>query len=152
MTRWLGVDHGTKRIGLAVSDAGGGIASPLEVLTETDPAAVAARIAQRAAEYEAAGVVVGWPLNMDDTEGPQGQLARRFASEIRRATGLDVRMWDERLSSMTADAKLAGRLTRKKRKARQDAVAAAAILQDFLACDGENAAPTPDAATPPATT
>lgn len=144
MRRWLAIDHGTRRIGIAVSDPGGAIASPLEVLEATDPAAVAPRVAALAEEYGADGVVVGWPLNMDDTEGPQGVVARHFAGVLATRTGLDVRLWDERLSSADADEKLRGLFTRKKKKARQDAVAAASILQDFLNRGGPDAAPRPD--------
>jgi putative Holliday junction resolvase len=89
-------------------------------------------------------MVVGWPLNMDGTEGPQGRLVRSRAQELAQLTGLDVRLWDERLSSFVADQALAGAFTRKGKKARQDAVAAAVILQDFLAAGGPDSAPTPD--------
>lgn len=141
--RWLGIDHGTKRIGLAVSDPSGQIASPLDIIPAEPLPQVFERVAELAREYEAGGVVVGWPLNMDDSEGPQGKMARLFAGQLASETGLDVRLWDERLSSCSADAKLAGLYTRKQKKARQDAVAAAAILQDFLAVDGGDSAPRP---------
>ncbi len=146
--RWLAIDHGTVRIGLAVGDTDDGVASPLEGIPAGPREAVFRRVAELAGQYDAVGVVVGWPLNMDDTEGPQGQLARRFAADLAVATGLDVRLWDERLSSMSADIKLAGHYTRKKRRARQDAVAAAAICQDFLAVRGDESAPRPRDARP----
>ena len=149
MTRWLGIDHGSRRIGVAVSDANGSIASPLKVIAAEPLARAFEWIAALTAEYGASGVVVGWPLNMDDTEGPQGALVRRFAIDLAEATGLDVRLWDERLTSAAADAKLAGLYTRKKKKARQDAVAAATILGDFLAAGGPDAAPTAAEAVPP---
>jgi len=149
MTRWLAIDHGTRRIGLAVSDPSGSIASPLEVIPAAPQQAVFETVTNYAADYETTGVVVGWPLNMDDTEGPQGKLVRQFAAELAAATNLDVRLWDERLSSATADGKLAGLYTRKQKKARQDAVAAAAILQDFLSQGGPDCAPTPADARPP---
>jgi len=141
--RWLGIDHGTKRIGLAVGGTADGIAAPVTVLDGVPEAEILARILAVAAEYEAGGIVVGWPLNMDDTEGPQGKLVRAFAERLAAATRLDVRLWDERLSSFQADQALAGAYTRKQKKARQDAVAAAAMLQDFLASGGPDAAPTP---------
>ncbi|NLF32978.1 MAG: Holliday junction resolvase RuvX [Planctomycetes bacterium] len=149
MTRWLGIDHGSRRIGVAVSDAGGSIASPLEGVPAEPASRAFERIAALAAEYGAAGAVVGWPLNTDDTEGPQGALARRFAIDLAEATGLDVRLWDERFTSAAADAKLAGLYTRRQKKARQDAVAAAMILGDFLAVGGPDAAPTAAEAVPP---
>jgi len=143
MGRWLGIDHGAKRIGVAAGDTADGIASPLEVVPAEPSAAAMSRIAEIAADYQAEGIVVGWPLNMDDTEGPQGRLARAMAERLAAATGRDVRLWDERLSSFAADRALAGVLTRKKKKARQDAVAAAAMLQDFLSSGGPDAAPRP---------
>jgi len=141
---WLAIDHGAKRIGLAVGAAGAGIATPLKVIP-AEPFHVALEaISQIAAQNDCAGIVVGWPLNMDDSEGPQGVTARKAAIQIALATGLDVRMWDERLSSFAADEMLAGKLSRKKKRRRQDAVAAAAILQDFLAAGGPQGAPHPD--------
>ena len=144
MSRWLAVDHGTVRIGLAVGNTRDGIASPLDVIPAAPAEHALARIRHYIEEYEVTGLVVGWPLNMDDTEGPQGKLARDMARGLAKSTGLDVRMWDERLSSFSADQALAGLWSRKKKKARQDAVAAAAILQDFLANGGPDAAPKPD--------
>jgi putative holliday junction resolvase len=143
MKRWLGVDHGTKRIGLAVAQEGQEIAGPVAVIDAHPPQAAYQRIAEVAREYEVGGVVVGWPINMDDTEGPQALLARAFASALARATGLDVRLWDERLSSADADSKLAGLYTRKQKRARHDAVAAATMLRDFLAANGPEVAPKP---------
>lgn len=143
--RWLGIDHGTKRIGVAVGSTAGGIATPVTVIPAAPFSDALARIAELAAEYEAEGIVVGLPLNMDDTEGPQARLARDAARSIAEATGRDVRMWDERLSSFEADQALAGSMTRGKRKARQDAVAAAAMLHDFLSSGGPDAASAPDA-------
>jgi len=140
----LGVDHGTRRIGLAAGDTRTGIASPLATIDAEPQAAAVEQVRRYAEEYRTDGIVVGWPLNMDDSEGPQGRLARQLALELARATGLDVRLWDERLSSFAADEALAGMLTRKKKKARQDAVAAATILQDFLSRGGPDAAPKPD--------
>ena len=144
MKRWLGVDHGTKRIGLAIAEEGRAIAGPIAVIEATPLQAAYDKIAQAAREYEVVGVVVGWPINMDDTEGPQAIAARKFAAALARSTGLDVRLWDERLSSADADGKLAGHYTRKQKRARQDAIAAATILRDFLAADGPRVAPKPE--------
>lgn len=144
MIRWLGIDHGSKRIGVAAGSAGDGIASPLTVIPAIPHDDMMRKILALAEEYQATGIVVGWPLNMDDTEGPQGKLARGMADELAGMCDLDVRMWDERLSSFSADQALAGQLTRKKRRARQDAVAAATILQDFFASGGPESAPRPN--------
>ncbi len=143
-TRWICIDHGTVRIGIAGGDSIAGIASPLEVIPAEPLETAIARIAEVARDYDAQGIVVGWPLNMDDSEGPQGRIARKMALVIAAATGLDVRLWDERLSSFAADQSMAGQYTRKQKKERQDAVAAAAILQDFFDNGGSAAAPTPD--------
>ena len=131
--RYLGVDVGTKRIGLALSEPGG-IVSPLAVLpagTGTDDNARAILAAAR--EYSAEAIVIGLPLNMDGTEGPQAKLSRTLAEAISRIGPLPVHLHDERLTSHAADRRLIDRdLTRKKKKARQDAVAAQIILESFL--------------------
>jgi len=143
MARWLGLDHGTRRIGLAVGETTTGIATPLEVLPAEQFDRVLRRVLDLARRYQVAGIVVGWPLNMDGTEGDQARSARQVARDISCRTDLEVRIWDERLSSFAADKALAGRLTRKQKKSRQDAVAAASMLEDFLACDGPTKAPSP---------
>jgi len=131
--RYLGVDVGTKRIGLALSEPGG-IVSPLAVLpagTGTDDNARAILAAAR--EYSAEAIVIGLPLNMDGTEGPQAKLSRTLAEAISRIGPLPVHLHDERLTSHAADRRLIDRdLTRKKKKARQDAVAAQILLESFL--------------------
>ncbi len=147
MSRWLGIDHGTRRMGVAVGDTQAGVACPVAQFSAGDPDVVG-RISRRAEEYGAVGVVVGWPINADGTEGRQGRLARDFAVELARCVGLDVRIWDERLSSFEADQRLRGHLTRAGKKRRHDAVAAAAFLEDFLRRAGPTRAPRPQA--PPA--
>lgn len=144
MGRWLAIDHGTVQIGVAAGNTSDGIASPVTVVAAEPLKQAIERIGELAGEYQAEGIVVGWALNMDDTEGPQGRLTRRVACRIAEGTGLDVRLWDERLSSFSADRTARGMFTRKKHKARRDALAAAAILQDFLACGGPEGAPRPD--------
>ena len=134
MPRFLGIDHGTKRIGLAVSDPGATLASPLSTL---DAAAKlsdqVAAVLSCAREYEIDAFVVGLPLNMDDTEGNQAKTVRRFGAELERISGKPVHYWDERLSSRAAEELLRpAELTRKKHKARLDRVAALVILQGFL--------------------
>ena len=140
MARWLGIDHGTRRIGLAVGDAEGGVTSPLEQLLLPNEG-LTDLVLGLVDQYGAEGVVVGWPLNDDGSEGPQGRLARQFAARLAETTGLDVRLWDERLSSFEADVRLRGRLTRRQKKRRHDSVAAAVFLEDFLARGGAGAAP-----------
>jgi putative Holliday junction resolvase len=141
MAFWLGIDHGSKRIGVAGGAVPPGIASPMEMVPAQPEHVALERIATIAREHGAAGIVVGLPLNMDDSAGPQAKLAREFAERVAAAIGLDVRLWDERLTSFAADQALAGRLTRGKRKSRQDALAAAAMLQGFFDANGPDAAP-----------
>jgi putative Holliday junction resolvase len=127
-------------MGLAVGDTTDAIATPLAVLAAEPITGVIAEIRRLAEQYEVVGIVVGLPLNMDGTEGPQAKTARHLAHQLSEAIQLDVRLWDERLSSFEADEALAGKLTRKKKKARQDAVAAGVILRDFLSHDGPQSA------------
>ncbi len=148
MSRWLAIDYGHKRVGVAVGDTDDKIATPVTVLSVGAETALSEEIARLAETYRAEGIVVGWPLLLDDTEGPQGVATRAFAARLAEATGKDVRLWDERLSSFQADAALAGQWTRKKRRARQDAVAAASFLGEFLREGGAKTAPTPDQAAP----
>ena len=141
---WLGLDFGTKRIGVASGNDFAGIASPLSTVEYTDEDNAVVELQKIAEEYGAGGIVVGWPLNMDDTEGGQGKLTRMFGQKLADATGLDVRMWDERLTSFAADQILAGQLTRKKKKQIHDSIAAATILQDFFSAGGPQGAPKPN--------
>lgn len=129
--RYLAIDHGSRRIGLAICDAGQTIASPLCVLDgRTD---VLARIAEIAKTEDVGAVVVGLPLNMDGSEGPQAAKAKAFASRLGQRLGLPVCLQDERLSSFGAAEKLqAAGLSKARRRDRLDAVAAAEILQAFL--------------------
>ncbi len=141
MTRWIAIDYGAKRIGVASGSTTNGIATPLKVLPARPLDDAIANIAHLVDEYTAEGIVVGWPLNMDDTEGPQGREAREMALKLSEHTHLDVRMWDERLSSFEADKVLAGKLTRAKKRRIQDAIAATVILQDFFSRAGPDSAP-----------
>ncbi len=129
--RYLAIDHGTRRIGLAICDAGETIASPLCVLDgRTD---VVPRIARIVREEGVGALVVGLPLNMDDSEGPQATKAKAFGERLSEDLALPVYFQDERLSSFGAQEKLepAG-FSRARRRDRLDAVAAAEILQAFL--------------------
>lgn len=135
--RYLGVDAGSKRIGLALGDEGG-VVSPLKIIAATGShASDADAILAVAEEYGADEVVVGWPLNMDGTEGPQAKLCQALAETIRKKMGQGaehrVHLHDERLTSHAADHLLTEReLTHKQKKARQDAVAAQILLQSFI--------------------
>lgn len=130
----MAIDYGTKRIGLAVADDQTRLAAPiLGVPGRGQPEADAKAVLAAAAEYGIDEFVVGLPLNMDDSEGPQARVAREFGRTLEHLTHLPVHYFDERLSSESAREKLQpAELTRKKRKARLDGVAAQAILQEFL--------------------
>lgn len=129
--RYLAIDYGSSRTGLAICDADETIASPLQVLQGLNN--LIARIAGIVAAEEVEGLVVGLPLNMNGSEGPQAGKTRAFAEHLQKQTGMPVHFQDERLSSFGATEKLneAG-LSRARQRARLDAVAAAEILQAFL--------------------
>ncbi len=142
MASYLGIDYGTKRIGLAVGDDVTHTASPVTTVAAQGQAdRDADAVAVVAKEYGVAAFVLGLPLNMDSTEGPQAKLVRAFGAVLEARAGLTVHYVDERLSSFAADELLRpAELTRKKKKGVQDAVAAAVILQTFLSEEhGENA-------------
>ena len=134
MTRYLGIDHGSRRIGLAVGDSRTTIASPLATIKARGRADDDVRaIRESISNYDIDAFVVGLPLNMDGTEGPQAKLTRRFGKELARATELPVHYWDERLTTNAArELMILGELTRKQRKNRVDRVAAQVMLQSFL--------------------
>ncbi len=134
MTRYLGIDYGTKRIGLAVSDLETKIASPLTTIDAAGSVShQVGAVAEVAHDYTVAAFVVGLPLNMDGSEGKQAKTTRAFGEALARTTDLPVHYYDERLSSVAAEELLApAELTRRKRKGRLDPVAAQVILQGFL--------------------
>ncbi len=134
MTRILGVDHGSVRIGLAVSDELQMLAMPLATIPATPAERAVQEIVRIAGEKSANRVVVGLPRNMDGSDGPSAQAARAFATALREAgAGLAVELWDERLTTVAAQRSLqeAGR-TAKKSRAVVDQVAAQILLQSWL--------------------
>lgn len=143
MVKYLGVDYGHKRVGLAVGDSASGFSVPLCMLPGGDDAALVRKIASTCKEYDCDAVIVGLALNMDGTAGPAAIKTLEFAQKLCKCEDIEVRMWDERLSSFDADKTLAGTMTRKKRKARQDAIAAASFLNEFLSRNDRQAALTP---------
>jgi putative Holliday junction resolvase len=129
--RYLAIDYGDKHVGLAICDAAETIASPLTVLHA--PADPLDRIEQIVKEESVEAIVVGLPLNMDDTEGPQAKLVLKFAEQLEEHLDIPIHFQDERLSSFGAEEKLApAKLSRGNKRKRLDAVAAAAILEAFL--------------------
>ena len=104
--RYLGLDYGSKTVGVALSDPFGWTAQALETITRKEENKLRktyARIEELIKEYEVSKVVVGLPKNMDDTEGERALLARDFAANIHRRTGIEIVMWDERLTTVAAD-------------------------------------------------
>lgn len=132
--RLIGLDPGSKTIGVALSDVTLTIASPYGALKRAKLKANAAEIAAIAAKEGAGGVVVGLPLSMDGTAGPAAQAARDWATALAAALGLPVALWDERLSSAAVNRMLIGEadLTRARRAAVVDKAAAAYMLQSAL--------------------
>lgn len=131
--RYLSIDPGGKRTGLAIGDADTGSVGPVDVVQTRDRDTLVRAIAEAVGEYDAEALVIGMPLNMDGTPGPAAKQAEALAQRLERETGLAVHRVDERLSSYAADQQMAGSgLTRGRKKARRDALAAAVILQDFL--------------------
>jgi len=132
--RYLGVDIGKKRTGLAISDPTGLIARPLEVVAAgADAAALGRALRPIVDREEVGGLVVGLPRRMGGEEGPEAVHARAVGVHLGRALGLPVEMWDERLSTVEATQRLidAG-VPHEQRGALVDQVAAALILQGFL--------------------
>ena len=129
----LGLDLGTKTIGVAVSDPSGLIASPLELIRRTKFTEEAERLFAIMAKRQAVGIVIGLPVNMDGTEGPRAQSARAFGRNLLRLRELDIAFWDERLSSSAVNKFLIGQdMTRARRAEVVDKTAAAWILQGAL--------------------
>ncbi len=131
--RLFGLDLGTKTIGIALSDVGRTIATPLVTLKRIKFTKDAEALLESAAEHGVGGLVLGLPLNMDGSEGPRVQSTRAFARNLARLTELPIAYWDERLSTVAAErAMLEADLSRAKRATKIDAAAASFILQGFL--------------------
>lgn len=129
----LGLDLGTKTIGVAASDLRRTIATPVETLAKGKFMADAARLIALARGRGAVGFVVGLPRNMDGGEGPRAQSARAFARNLARAAGMPVALWDERLSTVAVERTLLeADATRRRRAEVVDRMAAAFILQGAL--------------------
>ena len=134
--RLLGLDLGEKTIGLAISDRGLKVASPLETLRRTKFTQDAAALAKICAERGVGGLVLGLPVNMDGSEGPRCQSARQFARNLEESGGLDLptAFWDERLSTAAVERLLVDEadMSRRRRAQVVDKMAAAYILQGAL--------------------
>src|ERR1700730_14525254 len=132
--RLIGLDPGSRTIGVALSDVGLSLASPSGSIRRGKLRDTAADIVAIARKESAGGLVVGLPLSMDGSVGPAAQAARDWALALSEAAGLPVALWDERLSSAAVNRFLIGEadLSRRKRSAAVDSVAAAWMLQAAL--------------------
>jgi putative Holliday junction resolvase len=129
--RYLAIDYGDKHTGLAVCDAAETIASPLLVIDGQKD--LIAKIADIVVTEKIEAVVLGLPLNMDDSKGPQAERVFEFAEQLKAHLKLPIHFQDERLTSFAAEKKIIpAEFTRKKKKKRIDAIAAAEILEAFL--------------------
>lgn len=129
----VGLDLGTKTIGVSVSDGLLSVASPLETIKRTKYTADAARLEQIIDARNIGGIVLGLPFNMDGSEGPRCQSTRAFARNLARQSELPITYWDERLSTVAAErALLEADASRRRRAEVIDNVAAAYILQGAL--------------------
>lgn len=135
--RFLCIDLGDKRTGLAVCDNNETIASPVGVIEGGGN--LYNEITRAVEQYQAQALVFGLPLNMNGSEGNRATIVRKFAAELSEKINLPVFFQDERLSSYSAAKRLSQTgLTHKKKKNRIDAVAAAEILKEFIAARGKN--------------
>ncbi|MCD7061159.1 Holliday junction resolvase RuvX [Pelagibacterium xiamenense] len=129
----MGLDLGTKTIGVAISDAMRYSASPVETIKRTKFTADADRLLALIAQNNVTGIVIGLPLNMDGTEGPRAQSARAFARNFAQKTALPIAFWDERLSTMAVTrTMLEADLSRARQAEVVDKLAASYILQGAL--------------------
>ena len=131
--RLLGLDLGTRTIGLALSDVTRMIASSLETIRRTKFKADLDRLRELIAEHDIKGLVLGFPINLDGTEGPRAQATRAFARNVNQAVEVPILMWDERLTTAAAERMLIEADTSRRRRAEViDKLAATLILQNAL--------------------
>ena len=130
----IGLDLGTKTIGVATSDPDRRLATGVETIARTAFTADAQRLLALATERKAVAFVLGLPINMDGSEGPRAQSTRAFARNLARLTELPIAFWDERLSTAAVQRMLTDEadMSRKRRAEVVDKMAAAYILQGFL--------------------
>lgn len=131
--RLLAIDYGSKRVGLAISDAEGRVATPLETVARKDDRGVARQIARIVEREGVAGLVLGEPRRLDGTRGDAAERVARFARRLEATTGLPVEMVDEALTSVEATRRLrAAGIDPGADPGRVDAVAAQILLQEVL--------------------
>ncbi len=134
MKRIMAIDYGDARTGVAISDLLCSIVGTTTVIHSHSPEKTIAEICRIAKENDVGELVMGFPRNMDGTEGPRAELYREFAGKLEAAVGLSVKLWDERRTTVEAHQILsAHNYHGKKRKNTVDAVAASLILEGYLA-------------------
>ncbi|MBI4430876.1 MAG: Holliday junction resolvase RuvX [Candidatus Omnitrophica bacterium] len=133
MTQILGIDYGTKRIGLAKSDEAGWLAHGLGFVAGPKDGGEIQEIIELIRAENIGTVVIGHPVNMDGSVGPKAREAEAFAESLRQAAQVEVKLWDERLTSKEAQRYLiATNMSRTKRKKKVDQLAAQIMLQGYL--------------------
>lgn len=136
--RWMGLDYGDKTIGVAVSDELGWTAQALEVIRRTTPERDLQRLQEIMSEYGITELVIGLPKNMNNTIGSRGELCIAFSEDLTQKLHVPVHLWDERLTTVSATRTLLeADVSRKKRKAVVDKMAAALILQGYMDANKE---------------
>ncbi len=131
--RILAIDHGTRRMGIAISDELKTIAQPLEFVSAEPLAGFMARLRELLGQREVELVLVGMPRNMDGTYGPAAAKVQEFVAALRAAIDVPVKTWDERLTSVQANRLLIeANVRRQQRKQKVDKMAAAILLQSYL--------------------
>jgi len=131
--RTLGLDVGSRRIGVALSDASGMLATPLTTIMAVPQAQALERIGRLCAEHEVVEIVVGLPLTLRGEVGPQAETVQKFAEALGQSIALPIQFFDERLTTAAAEQQLRDLGVKpEKRKLQIDQVAAAIILQDYL--------------------
>ena len=133
MSRLLGIDYGTVRIGLALSDPTGTLASPLPFLPNQSPQQVTQALSELIQTHQITALIIGLPRNMDGTYGPSAQKVRDFISQIQKDIPLPITPIDERLTTAQASKQLAGiGLNQKQLRKKVDSSSACLILQQYL--------------------
>jgi putative Holliday junction resolvase len=131
--RILAIDHGEKRIGLAISDSTATIASPLKVIQHVSRVIDAAQVADIASQNDVGLIVIGQSYDENGNPNPAGRSAGRFADELKNQTNIPIEMWDESFSTQIArSARIELGVSKKKRAGHQDEFAAVVILQSYL--------------------
>ncbi len=142
--RLLGLDYGQKRVGIAISTPEQSIASPLDNYQRCTDEIDARMLRKLADEYRVAGIVVGLPVHLNGDEGESARHAREYGAWVQSVTGLPITFWDERFTTAMAEEHLISvDMSRKKRAARRDKLAAMFLLQSFLDAPDRSAPPAP---------